>query len=304
MPTTRGTFSARLTQIRLNKIWMTRGEGRLAGVLSGCHGSRSCHGRLPHRMQGCGRCTIVEQNSRADVLIVNNSDLMHRRTGAAGHWVSISLTRDELGFRWQDALRTRTGCGFDGRPGSGEPNLDGPVALSASADRAACRRGRRKSGIPTKYFGNTRTTSIHVTVRCLDEGSPLASTQASRNHTKIIRRLEELVIEVSFSTVVSCRYLRGDRYCPRPNLALLLSGANRNGSRPVIFGRGACILSGVRFFLATSETATVTQTALDHGCWELRRFSDAVWLAVRRGPFGDIAPDAAARSLISQPKIY
>lgn len=299
LPTTRGTFSARLTQIRLNKIWMTRGEERLAGVLSGSMGPDRVMVGF-HTDAGLRPVHHCGTELSSDVLIVNNSDLMHRRTGAAGHWGSISLTRDELA----SAGKTLCGRALDVASMAGLVRAN--PTLMARLLYLHQRIGQLVGGAVenlefNEVFRAIENDVVHVTVRCLDEGSPLASTQASRNHTKIIRRLEEFLIQNLFQPL----YLADICAATGTSEAILRACCQEQfGMGPVryLWSRRMHLVRRA-LLLATSETATVTQTALDHGFWELGRFSTQY-----RSLFGE-APSATLRQtpprgLVPQPKIY
>ena len=287
LPTARGKFSARLTQIRLDKVWMQRADENMPRVLRGTVSSaRAVFGFLADASQSktyhCGR------QVSSDVTIVNNSDLMHRRTDGASRWGSISLAREEL------RSASKIFCGHE---------LDVsslPCLVRPKPDRMARLRelhqelGELAEGSPGRFSGTEAIRAIeseiiHVLVRCLDEKSPVTASFASRNHARIVRRLEEFLAENLFQPV----YLA--EICSA-------TGASESSLRACCqehFGMGPVRYLWLRrmhlvrraLLLATPETSTVTRTAMDHGFWELGRFSTQY-----RSLFGELASATLNRS--------
>lgn len=199
LPTARGKFSAELTQIRLNKIWMQRADESLPRVLRGTVSSeRAVFGFLTDAAQSqTYHCGIQVS---PDVLIVNNSDMMHRRTDGASRWGSMSLAREEL------LSASKILCG-------NELDLSSLVCLvRPRPERMAQLRnlhqqlGRLAEELleslsDAEAVRAIESEIIHVLVRCLDESSPVTTTFAGRNHARIIRRLDEFLAENPFQPI-------------------------------------------------------------------------------------------------------
>ena len=269
LPTARGEFSARMTQIRLNKIWMQRADEGLPRVLLGTVSStRAIFGFLTDAGQSptyhCG--TRVS----SDVLIVNNSDVMHRRTDGASRWGSLSLAREDL----RSASKTLCGRELDASALAClvRPNPDQMARLRYLHQQLGqLAEESLESLTHAEVVRAIENEIIHVLVRCLDENSPVTTTHAGRNHAKIIRRLEEFLAE----NVLQPLYLA--EICAA-------TGASESSLRACCqehLGMGPVRYLWLRrmhlvrraLLLATPGASTVTQIAMDHGFWELGRFS-------------------------------
>ena len=278
LPTSRGVFRGRLTQIKLNKIWMTRGEERLPRVLMrSAAAERATVAFLTDaqqpRMYHCG------MEVEPGVLIVNNSSVMHRRTEGPSRWGSMSLAPDEL------ASASKLLCGHEldvssiaslVRPNAGLMSrllqLHQELSRLVEASDETLAHAEVVRAIDDRL--------VHLMVRCLDESLPVTTTNAVRNHTRIIRRLEEFLAENLFQPL----YLA--EICAA-------TGASERSLRTCClehFGMGPVQYLWLRrmhlarraLLMATSDISTVTQTAMDHGFWEAGRFS-----AQYRGLFGE-----------------
>ena len=120
LPTARGEFSARMTQIRLNKIWMQRADEGLPRVLLGTVSStRAIFGFLTDAGQSptyhCGTQSLIRRSDRQQL----------RRDASQDRWsqpLGIAIARARRSaVSQQDPLRPRTGCIRACLPGSSEP---------------------------------------------------------------------------------------------------------------------------------------------------------------------------------------
>ena len=269
LPTGRGEFSARLTQVRLSKVWMQRAEESLPRVLLGTVSpDRAIIGFLTEARQSqtfhCG----MEVSS--DVLIVNNTDVMHRRTDGPSHWGSMSLARDEL----QSAGKTLCGRELDVSALAClvRPNPDQMARLRYLHQQLARRAEESPESLSqAEVVRAIESEIVHVLVRCLDENSPVTTTHAGRNHTKIIRRLEEFLAENLFQPLYLAEICAATgasesslRACCHEHLGM--------GPVRYLWLRRMHLVQRA-LLLATPEVSTVTQIAMDHGFWELGRFS-------------------------------
>jgi hypothetical protein len=94
-PTVKGKFSAELTQVSMNKLWVHVAHEDLPRVYIGAvKPHRAAIGFLTRinqsAMQHCGMEVLPGD------IVINDTDLMYRRTEANCDWGSISLSRDDL----------------------------------------------------------------------------------------------------------------------------------------------------------------------------------------------------------------
>jgi hypothetical protein len=94
-PTVKGKFSAELTQVSLNKLWVHVAHEELPRIYVGAvKPDRTAIGFLTRMnqptMQHCGMEVFPGD------IIINDTDLMYRRTEVNCDWGSISLSCDDL----------------------------------------------------------------------------------------------------------------------------------------------------------------------------------------------------------------
>ena len=94
-PTVKGAFRAELTQVSLSKLWVHGAHEDLPRVYVGTvKPHRAAIGFLTRpdqpAMQHCGMAVLPGD------IVINDTDLMYRRTEANCDWGSISLSRDDL----------------------------------------------------------------------------------------------------------------------------------------------------------------------------------------------------------------
>ena len=269
-PTVRGKFSAELTQISLNRLRVHVAHEELPRVYFGAvKPYRAAIGFLTRinqpAMQHCGMEVLPGD------IVINDTDLMYRRTEANCDWGSMSLSRDDL-----DAVYTAvTGREFAElarrhlvRPApelmSRLLNLHAMVAqlVKATSDILS---------LPGVAHALEQQL-ILVMIRCLTEGDPSEVTAGGRRHDIIIARFEE------FLERHPDRPLYLTEICSAigvPERTLRVACEEHLGMAPLRF------LSLRRMHLvhralrqADPSKTTVTRIATDHGFWELGRFSD------------------------------
>ncbi|MDE5451395.1 helix-turn-helix domain-containing protein [Bradyrhizobium sp. CSA112] len=287
LPTTRGAFRGKLVQAKLNKIWMTRGQENLPRVLirstTADRATIAFHTDCNQpRMHHCGA------DVAHDALIVNNSSVMHRRTYGASRWGSMSLAPEEL------ASASRVICGHELDVSQVAPLVHPGSALMGRLLDLHRQLGGLVEESDEKLANVEVVRAIddelaYLMVRCLDEGLPVTTTQAERNHSRIIRRFEEFLRENLLQPLYVAEICAATGACERSLRACCLEH----------FGMGPVHYLWLRrmhlvrrtLLLATPETATVTRTAMDHGFWELGRFSTQY-----RSLFGEPASATLQRS--------
>src|SRR6202048_4909913 len=270
-PTVRGTFRAELTQVNLSKLWVHGAHEDLPRVYIGAvKPHRAAIGFLtrPNQpaMLHCGMAVLPGD------IVINNTDLMYRRTEANCDWGSMSLPRDDL----DASCKAVTGREYSGSP---QKHLIRPAPELMSR----LLKIHEVVGQIAKTTQDILSLSevaraleqelILVMIRCLTEGQPSGMTSGGRRHDMIIARFEELLETPPGQPL----YLT--EICAAINVAertLRVACEEHLGMGPIRF------LSLRRMHLvhralqrADSSTTTVTRLATDHGFWELGRFAVA-----------------------------
>jgi AraC-like DNA-binding protein len=270
-PIARGKFSAELTQVSMNKLWIHRAHEDLPRVHIGMvKPHRAAIGFLTRAdqaaMQHCGMEVFP-----GDIAIDDN-DLMYRRTDANGDWGSMSLPRDDLNaackavaghdYAWS-SLKPRV------RPA---PDLMSRLLKLHESVNELAKTTPDILSLP-EVARALEQELILVMIRCLTEGEPSEMTAGGRRHDMIIARFQEFLeahpdqplylTEICAAIGVAERTLRA-------------ACEEHLGMAPIRF------LSLRRMHLvnralrrADPLTTTVTRIATDQGFWELGRFSVA-----------------------------
>jgi len=284
-PTAKGEFRAELTQITLNRLWMQRAYESLPRVWVGTvRPDRMVVGFLTNANEpGMTHCGM--KASPGDI-IVNSTDVMHRRTEAACHWGSMSLALDDF-----DAVfKAITGHEF--AKGSRTYLVKPDRALMSRLLNAHAEAGlmARTNPEALRSSGVTRALEeklVHLMVRCLTGQTSAENSVGSQRRDRIVARLEEYLkahggralylTEVCSALGVAERTLRDackEHLGMGPIRYLTL--------RRMHLARRALLRS------KPSETS-VTRVATDYGFWELGRFAVSY-----RALFGE-TPSASLR---------
>jgi len=291
-PIVKGKFSAELTQVSMNKLWVHVAHEDLPRVYIGAvKPHRAAIGFLTRMnqpaMQHCGMEVLPGD------IVINDTDLMYRRTEANCDWGSMSLSRDDL-----DAVYNAvTGREFSGlarkhlvRPA---PELMSRLLnLHATVGQLA-----KTTPDILSLPGVARALEqelILVMIRCLTEGDLSVMTAGGRRHDMMIARFEE------FLESHPDRPLYLTEICAAIGVAertLRVVCEEHLGMAPIRF------LSMRRMHLvhralrqADPSNTTVTRIATDHGFWELGRFSVAY-----RDMFDESPSDSLRRPYDSDP---
>ena len=270
-PTVKGKFSAELTQVSMNKLWVHVAHEDLPRVYIGAvKPRRAAIGFLTRAnqpaMQHCGMEVLPGD------IVINDTDLMYRRTEANCDWGSISLPRDDL-----DAVyKAVTGREFAGL--ARKHLVRPPPELMSRLMNLHALVGQLAKATPDilslpAIARALEQELILVMIRCLTEGDPSEMTAGGRRHDMIIARFEEFLES------------HPDRPLYLTEICAAIGVAERTlrvvceeylGMAPIRF------LSMRRMHLvhralrqADPSKTTVTRIATDHGFWELGRFSVA-----------------------------
>jgi AraC-like DNA-binding protein len=277
-PTARGKFCAELTQVSMNKLWMHGAHEDLPRVYIGAvKPHRTTIGFLTRAdqpaMQHCSMAVLPGH------IIINDTDLMYRRTEANCDWGSMSLPKDDFDASCQAV----TGREY---AGSRLKHLVRPAPELMSRLLKVHDMVSRLAKITPDILSFPEVARaleqelILLMIRCLTEGEPSGMTTGGRRHDMIIVRFEEFLeahpdqplylTEICAAIGVAERTLR-------------VACEEHLGMGPIRF------LSLRRMHLvhralrqADPSATTVTRVATDHGFWELGRFSVAY-----RGLFGE-----------------
>ena len=285
-PTVKGKFFAELTQVSMNKLWVHAAHEALPRIYIGAvKPHRAAIGFLTRAnqpaMQHCGMDVLPGD------IVINDTDLMYRRTEANCDWGSMSLSRDDL-----DAVFSSvTGREFAGlththlvRPA---PELMSRLLnLHATVGQLA-KSTSDISSLPEVAHALEQEL-ILVMIRCLTEGNPSEMSAGSRRHDIIIARFEE------FLESHPDRPLYLTEICAAIGVAertLRVVCEEHLGMAPIRF------LSMRRMHLvhralrqADPSNTTVTRIATDHGFWELGRFSVAYRALFDESPSESLRP--------------
>jgi AraC-like DNA-binding protein len=267
-PTTRGAFRAELTQVTLERLWVQRGRENLPRVYVGAvKPERAAIGFLTDANQPpklhCG------QEVRPGEIVFNNSKLIHRRTQAASRWGSMSLAPDDL------AAVSRLICGRELTVPDASHTLRPEPALMDRLLKLHKEIGGLAKSSPDVFVNAQAARAlenelVHVMVRCLDH-APSEMSASGRNHAKIVARFEEFLAENILQPIYLAEICAATGAAER---TLRACCKEYLGMGPVQYlWLRRMHLARRALALGTPETATVTNTAMDHGFWELGRFS-------------------------------
>jgi AraC-like DNA-binding protein len=286
-PTTKGKFGSKLTQIRMDQIWMQRFHQRLPQIntvairpgrrVIGFHTRQNQAG-----MQHCGMEVLP------GAIIVNNFNVLHQRSDADFHYGSMSMTTDDFDV----ACKAITNLEFRMLPLT-HVVRPSPVLMSRLMKLHEM-VGQIAETTPDllelpEIMRALEQKLIRLMVRCLTEGALSEMTVGSRRHDIIVAKFEEFLeanpdtplylIEICTAIGVAERTLR-------------VACEEHLGMGPIRY------LSLRRMHLvrrallrAEPSRATVTRVATDHGFWELGRFSVAY-----RAMFGESPSESLQQS--------
>jgi AraC-like DNA-binding protein len=268
IPTSKGNFHAALRQIAMDRLWMQHGSESLARIIHATvvPGRVGIDFLLPD--QPSMRVNGVEVSPGE--IVINDGKPTHRRTAAASRWVTMSLAMEDF------AEAGKVHAGRD---------LPMPTATTVvrpmPSQMARLLRLHRIAGRLARHapwrLAHPRVADalehalIHALVTCLTHDSPADMPHGSGRHTTIISKLEAFlgsqqerplyVADLCRAVGVSERTLRicfHEHFGIGPIRYLWLRRMHQ--------AREALLRAG-------PQDASVTDIAMDHGFWELGRFS-------------------------------
>jgi AraC-like DNA-binding protein len=270
-PTAKGSFSAEITQIGMNRLLMHRIRVSLPEVNTvAVKPGRTSIGFLTEPNSSpllhCGLEVLPGH------VVVNGFDVMHQRSDANLHYGTISLPIEDLGAAAEAIIGREFPKTLHNqviRPGS---------ALMLRLQKLHKSVGQLAHDSPEilelpPVLRALENELIHMMVRCLAEGAAVEPTAGSRRHDNIVARFEE------FLEANPDRPLYLTEICAAIGVAertLRASCEEHLGMGPIRY-LALRRMHLVRRALLRSDPskATVTQIVTDHGFWELGRFSVA-----------------------------
>lgn len=291
-PTAKGKFRAELTQVNMNKLWIHGAHEDLPRVYRGAvKPNRAAIGFLtrPNQpaMQHCGMEVLPND------IIINDTDLMYRRTEANCDWGSMSLPKDDLDATCRVISgheRARSPPKHLVRPA---PDLMSRLLNIHEMVGQLAKTTPDILSLPEVARALEQELTL-VMIRCLTGGKSSEMTAGGRRHDMIIARFEEFLethpdqplylTEICAAIGVAERTLRVvcEEYLGMGPIRYL-------SLRRMHLVRRALLR-------ADPTTATVTWLATNHGFWELGRFSVAY-----RALFGESPLQSLRRPVDERP---
>lgn len=268
--TGKGCFCGELVQIDLDRVWMQQGQENLP---------RIAHIQMLERRvafafnaepgQSPGYYCGMELDANA-IFVLGPAASAHARTIEPHSWAAMSLPTDNLSA----ASRALIGRELTNRPVVRLVHPDPTHMVQLMRLHAAIRGLAEASPETLGHPGVSAALEnelVHALLTCLADDVPTKAGSGWRYHTAIINRFEEVLAancdrpmylaDICTAVGASERTLRA-------------SCEERLGMGPIRYLWLRRMHLARRTLLgADPATATVTQIAMDHGFWELGRFS-------------------------------
>jgi AraC-like DNA-binding protein len=292
LPTTRGEFRAKLTQVCMNQLWMQRFHQNLALVAVGSMkpGRRVISFLTTVNQPALRHCGIDVSPGE---IIVNNLDMLHQRTGPDLCLGGMSLRDDAF----DAACKAITGREFS------ETTKTHLVRASPALVSRLLKLheivGQIAETIPgilelPEAVRSLEQQLVHLMVRCLTDNVSSAATAGNRRHDLIVAQFED------FLEANPNKPLYLPEICAAINVAertLRVACEEHLGMGPIRYlALRRMHLARRALLRANPSTTTVTRVATDHGFWELGRFAVAY-----RALFGEPPSKSLHRPSASQP---
>jgi AraC-like DNA-binding protein len=271
LPTTKEEFDVEITQVGASRLWVQGTRASMPAVCTvACKPDRRSIGFLTESnsspFQHCGLEVLPGD------IIVNGSDVVHRRSGSNFDYGSISLPTDDL----DNAVEAIIGRAFveksHHRIVHPHPRLMSRLQTLHRAIVQFAHDAPDVLHLP-EVLRALENELIHVMVRCLADGVDVKATTGGRRHDAIVGRFEEFLA----SNPDQPLYLT--EICAAIGVAertLRASCETHLGMGPIRFlTLRRMHLTRRALLRADPSASTVTGIVTDHGFWELGRFSVA-----------------------------
>jgi len=282
--TAKGEFRAELTQVVMNKLWMQRFRENLPRV----HKGAIRHGRRVFNFLTEGQPEVYNRGRVMSLgeICADDFDVQHVRTLGGYRLGSASLGTEAFAA----AYKAMIGCEFDAERGERfirpNPDLMGRLLQLHAMAGSIAKTSPELFELP-EVVRALEQQLVHALIRCVADGVATGTGSQHLPHLAIIARFEE------FLEANPNRPLYLADVCAAVGAAertLRAACEEHLGMGPIRY------LTFLRMHLvrralgrADPSTARVTQIAMDHGFWELGRFSVAY-----RELFGE-TPSASLR---------
>jgi AraC-like DNA-binding protein len=269
LPTTKEEFEVEITQVGASRIWMQNLYASAPTVCTvACRPDRRSIGFLTDSnsspLQHCGLDVLPGD------IIVNRSDVVHRRSGSDFDYASISLPTDDLDEAIGAIVGRELAKKSDQRILHPNPKLTSRLQRLHRAIVHLAHDTPDVLQLP-EVSRALENELIHTMVRCLADGVQVKATTGGRRHDAIVARFEE------FLTANPDRPLYITEICAGIGVAertLRASCEEHLGMGPIRFLTLRRMHLARRALLrADPSKSTVTGIVTDHGFWELGRFS-------------------------------
>src|SRR5258708_2341142 len=270
-PTAKGKFRAELTQVSMNRLWIHGAHEDLPRV---CIGAVKPHGAAigflsranQPAMMHCGM--VVSPGE----IIVNDTDLMYRRTEANCDWGSMSLSKEDLDAACQVVTGHEYAVSSLKRLVRAGPELMSRlVKIQERADRLA---KTPPEGLPLpEVVQALEEELILVMIRCGTESAWSETPAGSHRHDMIVARFEEFLEANPDQPLYLTEICAAIGVAERTLRAACVEHLGMGPIRYLSLRRMHLVRRAL--LRADPSTATVTRLATDHGFWELGRFSVA-----------------------------
>lgn len=279
-PTTKGSFHAEISQIGMNRLLAQRFRTSLPQVntVAVKPGRRSIGFLTEPEAPSFLHCG---QELLPGDIVVNRFDVVHQRSDANLHYGTLSMSIDDFAIAAEAVL----GREFREMPRKRIIRPDSAMMLRLwKLHRTVGQLAHDAPDVlEIPEVGRALENElIHIMVRCLAEGTAVASSTGSRRHDAIVARFEEFLqanpdqplylTEICAAIGVAERTLRA-------------SCEEHLGMGPIRYLTLRRMHLVRRALLHSDPSkATVTQIVTDHGFWELGRFSAAYRMLFGESP--------------------
>ena len=284
----RGTFQAELTQIKLPRLWLQRGRENLPRVTSSTVSTeRPPIAFLTDPNQAALNHSGVDLPF-GELMAVASGSTHHHRTESACNWATLSITHDDLAT----TAHALTGRDLAAPSVTRRFRPNRPLMLRLTTlHETAGRLAKRAAGIPAQTAHSLEQAILHALVMCLTERMPTEINTNGRRHLAIVESFEE-ILAASDDRGIYLAEICGALGVSERTLRLICHEHLGMGPIRYLWLR-RMHLARAALLRADFTKSTVTEIATEFGFWELGRFS-----VEYRALFGE-APSA---SLHKQPE--